>query len=202
MCMQSVRLKWCMCALHVDILHVHIFMWCHVCFACGCTCPWLHEPNLGFMICPTTANPPMYTYTLRAPPPIPILHHPMPQCASKTLVPCIIQVSLKAAFAFLFEKFQVEKADPEVEAYKVRVLLAHCRLLGQRNLPKSLPDEVACKCQALVRLLHPSLVSSRPLMSPDSQEPLLIQHSCQTQAPTSTIHAHTQVNGHISQINL
>jgi hypothetical protein len=80
-------------------------------------------------------------------------------------------VHLKAALVEVFEKHEIQ-ADAETDAYKVRVLLAHCRLMGQRNLPKNLPDEVARKCQALMRLLDPALVSSRPLTPSRSQEPL------------------------------
>jgi hypothetical protein len=45
------------------------------------------------------------------------------------------------------------ESDAEVDAYKIRVMLSHIRLISQRNLPPHLPEHVAASCSRLVALL-------------------------------------------------
>ena len=43
--------------------------------------------------------------------------------------------------------------EAEVEAYKIRVMLAHLRLMSTRNLPPNLPEHVAAACTRLLSML-------------------------------------------------
>ena len=45
------------------------------------------------------------------------------------------------------------KSDAEVDAYKIRVMMSHLRLMSQRNLPAHLPEHVAASCSRLIALL-------------------------------------------------
>lgn len=73
----------------------------------------------------------------------------------------MLQAALKTAVQKLFEISGITTGDPELEAYKIRVMLAHVRLMGARNLPTTLVESVREKCESLVAMLAPILNKGR-----------------------------------------
>ncbi len=67
-------------------------------------------------------------------------------------------MSLKRSLESMFDEHGIS-GDPELEAYKTRVMLAHVRVMGQRNLPRNLSPATGNACDSLVNLLHPDLVA-------------------------------------------
>ena len=65
------------------------------------------------------------------------------------------------------------KSDAEVDAYKIRVMLSHIRLMSQRNLPVHLTEHVAASCSRLVALLSVD-------KDKDSARPQASTHTTQT----------------------
>ena len=73
----------------------------------------------------------------------------------------MLQAALETAVQKLFEISGITTGDPELEAYKIRVMLAHVRLMGARNLPSTLAELVREKCESLVAMLAPILNRGR-----------------------------------------
>ena len=53
-------------------------------------------------------------------------------------------------------------SDAEVDAYKIRVMMSHLRLVALRNLPPHLPEHVAASCTRLLALLSMERGSAGP----------------------------------------
>jgi hypothetical protein len=69
----------------------------------------------------------------------------------------VAQSVMKQAVGVFFQKASLDQ-DPECEAYKIRVMLAHVRLAASRNLPSNLPEEAVTACTKLIGLLDPALL--------------------------------------------
>ena len=53
------------------------------------------------------------------------------------------------------------QSNCEVDAYKIRVMLSHLRLMAQRNLPPHLPEHVAASCCRLIALMETGSAGSK-----------------------------------------
>jgi hypothetical protein len=98
----------------------------------------------------------------------------------------VAQSVMKQAVGNFFEKVSLDK-DPECEAYRIRVMLAHVRLAASRNLPGNLPEEAVTACKKLIGLLDPALQRSPSRVefesSPREAPPLMDDENKATQSP-------------------
>jgi hypothetical protein len=105
----------------------------------------------------------------------------------------VAQSVMKQAVGSFFEKMGLD-TDPECDAYKIRVMLAHLRLAASRNLPSNLPEETVTVCKHLIGLLDPVLLrksSSADLdASPREVPPLMDDESKANESPEAlALHA-------------
>jgi hypothetical protein len=98
----------------------------------------------------------------------------------------VAQSVMKHAVGKFFEKMGLD-IDPECDAYRIRVMLAHLRLAASRNLPGNLPDETVTACKHLIGLLGPTLLEKSPSddfdPSPREVPPLMDDESKAKESP-------------------
>ncbi len=73
-----------------------------------------------------------------------------------------LQNQMSEALRMFASLMSLKQVDPELEGYRLRVMLAHVRLLKVRNLPKGLSEKVREGCQHLMSCMDVDELQSSP----------------------------------------